>query len=104
VIVTTDSGQRIVGAATVPLGTSAAGSHQMRYGLCYQSSGGGTITNFVGNGYTQATIVNGTRDDYSAAAAVNPGAGTWNVGFCVFNNTYALDNSDFVNGWVMVTP
>lgn len=103
VTVTTAFGQRIVGAATAPLGKTAAGTHSLVYGLCYRPFDGGTIVNFVGGGYTLTQLNAGERNDYSATAAVNPGPGTWTVGFCVINNSYALNNNDFVNGWVFVS-
>ena len=97
---TTNANQMLVGAAEAPLG-SAAGT-TFRYGLCYQPQAGGAITNFVGIDYSigQATT---TRLSYAASATVVPGAGTWNVGYCVRNTgANALDNNDFVNGWVQV--
>ena len=40
---------------------------------------------------------------YPAAAAVTPGAGTWNVGYCDYNmGPGTLDDNDYVNGWVQV--
>jgi hypothetical protein len=39
----------------------------------------------------------------SAAGAVIPGAGSWNVGMCVQNASVVdIDQKDFVNGWVQV--
>ena len=29
-----------------------------------------------------------------------PGAGTWKVGFCAGSNTVAINNTDYVSGWV----
>ncbi|MGD0166086.1 MAG: hypothetical protein ABSC51_02195 [Gaiellaceae bacterium] len=41
---------------------------------------------------------------FAAAASVVPGAGTWNVGFCVLNEEgAAINNTGSVNGWVQVT-
>ena len=42
--------------------------------------------------------------NYSVAASGVPGAGTWNVGFCVMNLfSPKLENNSVVNGWVQVT-
>jgi hypothetical protein len=102
--VTTTANQRLTGAAEAPIAL-AAGSPQQdaRYGLCYQPNAGGTLTNFVGFNYSigQFTTV---RHAWAAAASVVPGAGTWNVGFCVMNSgTGQINNNDYMNGWVQVT-
>lgn len=102
--VTTTSSQRLTGAATASLGKSAAGSGQIGYGLCYQPNAGGPLVNFVGGAYIIGQVDgSNVRRDYSAAATVVPGAGTWKVGFCVGTNGFNLDANDFTNGWVIVS-
>jgi len=102
--VTTAVGQRLTGAASVPLGL-AAGSPENQsfyYGLCYETSTGGTITNFVGGAYSVGQIRT-TRETVAATATCVPGAGTWRVGFCVnWNGTGNISNNNWVNGWVIV--
>ena len=91
---------RLVTSAEAPLGSSG-GSDSFAYGVCYKS-GAGPVTNFVDGSYSvgQATM---QSDWWAAAASVVPGAGTYQVGYCVWNfGPDALDNNDFVNGWVMV--
>ena len=104
--VTTTASQRLTGAAEVPLGANTAGTsgEAFNYGLCYQPSTGGTITNFAGDtGYSTSDAYPDPRS-FAATASVVPGAGTWKVGFCVENgSTHAIDNVDWVNGWVQVT-
>ena len=92
------------GVGEAPLGLPAASPTQsLQYDLCYQPSGGGTLQNFTGGGYSIGQITP-TRATFTAAASVTPGAGTWNVGFCAINlGANQINNNDFTNGWVMVT-
>lgn len=102
-VVTTTASQRLTGAAEVPLYSTASTTGQLfDYGLCYQPSGGGAITNFAGAAYSTGAVYP-ERRTFAAAASVVPGAGTWNVEFCVRNNLSNSMSSDFVNGWVQVT-
>ncbi len=72
------------------------------YGLCYQPSAGGNLTNFFGANFSLGAKSN-QRQSWAAAATVVPGAGTWNVGFCVQNGSGSpINNNGRVNGWVMV--
>ncbi len=102
--VTTTATQRLTGAAELPLGSTGAvvTGQYFDYGLCYQPSSGGTIDNFTAN-YSSSRVYQDKRT-FAAAASVVPGAGTWNVGFCVRNGfSYTFDLVDWVNGWVQVT-
>jgi hypothetical protein len=105
-VVTTTASQLLTGAAEAPLGSftaSATTGQTVHFGLCYQPSTGGTVVNFAGSNYSLGTVFPVQRT-FAAAASVVPGAGTWRVGFCVDNNlSAALDNNDYVNGWVQVT-
>ena len=100
--VTVAAGQRLTGAATAPLGATAAQNADI--GLCYNVGVAGALTNFVGFNYS-IHRVEIARQSFSATASVVPAAGTYNVGMCVSNNGGAgiINNNDFVNGWVMVT-
>lgn len=102
--VTIAAGQRLTGSASAPLGRLVAESADVRIGLCYQSTvPASTIINFVGGNY-MAVPVSTVRQIFSAAASAAPGAGTFNVGFCVLNGSpTSIDNNDFVNGWIMIT-
>jgi hypothetical protein len=96
----TRSSSRLVGAAAVPLGDPTATA--INYDLCYRPSGGGTITPFTGG--SSATL---TPNEvvYTATSSAAPGAGTWDVGFCIksaVNDSRDAERVSYVNGWVMV--
>ena len=104
-VTTTTASQRLTGAAEAPLGSTAStGGQNIYYGLCYQSSTQtGALYNFAGPDYSIGTVYPDRRT-FAAAASVVPGAGTWNVGFCVSNpNTNPINDNDYANGWVLVT-
>jgi hypothetical protein len=104
--VTTTASQRITGAAQAPLGTSTAGAASFSYDLCYRAAAtSDPLTNFTGANYSDGQVSDTAgRLSFTAATSVVPGAGTWEVGYCVLNSgTIALDNNDVVNGWVVVT-
>lgn len=107
VSVTTTESQRITGVAAISLGTTAAeGAAAFQHDLCYRA--GGTtdaLVNIAGPNSSsgQVSAASGPLS-FTAAGSVVPGAGTWDVGFCILNSgTVALDDNDFVNGWVMAT-
>jgi hypothetical protein len=101
--VTTTVSQRLTGAAEVPLYSAASASGQhFDFGLCYQPSTGGTISNFAGTNYSTGDVYP-ERRSFAASASAAFGAGTWNVGFCVRNENSNSMASDWVNGWVQVT-
>ena len=55
--VTTTASQRLTGAAEVPLYSTASTSGQyFDYGLCYQPSTGGTVTNFTPYTYSSSHV------------------------------------------------
>ena len=103
--VTTTATQRLTGAAEAPLGLAVgAGATTGYIGLCYQSTAAGSvITNFVGGAFSIHRFVGG-REAYPAAGTVVPGAGTYNVGYCIRNvGATALTDNDYVNGYVQIT-
>jgi Collagen triple helix repeat (20 copies) len=96
------AGQRLTAAAVAPLGTTT-GTASAQVGICYQL-GTDPLVNFVGGAYTYLQI--GTTRSGTPAAGSITGlpAGTYKVGFCIYNTgTVAINNNDFVNGWVQVT-
>ena len=106
VTITTAAGDLLTGSAEAPLGLSPAPTspYFFFYGLCFQPSGGGSITNFVGDLFSIGSIAEASRHSWAASASTVPGAGSWKVGFCVYNSgASAINNNDFVNGWVMKT-
>jgi hypothetical protein len=105
--ITTLENQRVTGAASAPLAHTLIMNppRQFRYGLCFQPADGGALTNFAGDNYSVGEL-NNFRTSWTASATRVPGAGTWNVGFCVASATNVpvmYNDNDFVNGWVMVT-
>ena len=98
--VTTTSSQRLTAAAMVPIATTGTPS-TIKLDVCYQASAGGAINPFSGAAFAFVAVT-ATRFAQSAAGSVVPGAGTWKVGACA-QTSVALDNNDFVNGYVQVT-
>lgn len=105
-VMTTES-QRITGVAEAPLGTTATDSAaSFLYDLCYRAGGSSDVpVSFAGANSSVGQVSAATgRLPFPAAGSIVPGAGTWEVGFCVLNSgSAALDMNDFLNGWVMVT-
>jgi hypothetical protein len=98
------AGQKLTGSASAVLAYAAGSpSGSIWYGLCYQAAGG-AITNFVGGNYLIATATT-TRSPFAIGASVTGlAAGTYTVGYCVRNTAAAaLNNNDFVNGYIQVT-
>ncbi len=118
-VVTTDT-QRITGAAQAALGispnfsplctgasTSLSCFAMFGYDLCYRTAGSAdALTNFSGSAYSvgEVGVVSGRVSFTAAATTVTPGAGTWEVGYCIYNyGVNRLTNNHVVSGWVMVT-
>jgi len=104
--ITTTALQRITGAVQAPLGTTTSGLASFNYDLCYRTAGtSDTLMNFTGANPSSGEVSDTAgRLSFTAAASVVPGAGTWQVGYCVLNSgTIDLNNNDMVNGWVIVT-
>jgi hypothetical protein len=99
--ITTTASQKLVGTASVPLADPTATSFD--YDLCYRPSGGGALTPFS-TSQSGATLTS-TDVVYTAASSKVPGAGTWDVGFCLkqaTNDARDAERTNEVNGWVMV--
>jgi hypothetical protein len=105
VSVATTESQRITGVVQAPLSTSAEGQASFGYDLCYRSAGSSDpLTNVAGSNYSVGEVSASDRLSFTAAGSVIPGAGTWEVGYCILNSgSVALDNNDMVTGWVVVT-
>jgi len=103
-VVTTTASQQLVGSATAALGLQSGGPIRYDSGLCYQKLEGGVgldVTNFEGN--PMSTELSTLETVVPATGSVQPGEGTYNVGFCVRNpNAQPIDKTSFVNGWVQV--
>ena len=104
--VTTTELQRITGVAQAPLGVAEEGVGSFGYDLCYRIAGTSDyLTNISGSQYSIGEVSSSSgRLSFTASASVIPGAGTWEVGYCILNSgSLDLDNNDLVNGWVVVT-
>jgi hypothetical protein len=107
--VTTTAGQRLTAAASAGLGTSSpTDAITFDVTLCYQPSGGGSLTRFLGEDFVTVrapATFGGSTLPVSATATTVPGPGTWNVGLCVRNapGLAALNFNSSVIGWVQVT-
>ncbi len=103
VSVTTTASQQLTGVGEAPIALGSGGPQTFEYDLCYQPNGGGALVNFTGGNFSIGQITS-NRFSWTATGSVTPGAGTWNVGFCVINDggSAAISNNDYVNGWVQV--
>ena len=117
--VTTTAAQRITGSAQAPFGLlpnfsplcmgdnmSSDCTAFFGYDLCYRTAGStGAPVNITGSAHSVGEVGIPTgRVPFTVAATVVPGAGTWQVGYCVLNaGTNALMNNDLLNGWLIIT-
>jgi hypothetical protein len=99
-----DRWARVAGATTASLGLNTGSPQLTDVGLCYQSQGGGALTNFAGNGFSTAYFTT-TGSTFTAAATKVVPAATYVVGMCIRNNyASAINNSNIVNGWFSSRP
>jgi len=105
-VVTTTASQTMTGVGTAALGLTADVEMTVTVALCVQPVGGGALQTFD-NAWPPAintARVNGVAGHFSAAGSFVPGAGTWNVGYCVYNpNAIPVDQNGLVNGWIQVS-
>jgi hypothetical protein len=106
VTVDTDT-QRLTGAATMDaLMTVAPGSAILVYGLCYQDVGFGPVSPFTGSpNFHQLGFDVSQWVSVTDASSVQPGSGTYEVGFCV-RRAFLPGSSvrpAILSGWVQVT-
>jgi hypothetical protein len=105
VSLTTVGSQRLTGVVAAGLGHGTSNFYMsVDIDLCYRS-GGNALTNFAGVDNYQSTYTEWLPFTHTASGTVIPGAGTWEVGFCVRHqwSSTTLDVNDAVNGWVQVT-
>jgi hypothetical protein len=96
-----------------PTGHVDAQFNEFGYGVCFQNAVGGgeggnpviNMNQFTGGNnanYNAATYEFGEQD-YTGIGTAAPGAGTYNVGYCVQNyGSEDLDNNNWANGYVEV--
>jgi hypothetical protein len=109
---TLGAGQSIVGAVTGQLRLSTGtGPQGFGFTLCYRQ-GAGPVTKFLSNAndFQVATAID-RLESHTAAAAVSLPAGTYSVGFCVFNPSptalsgdWAIGTFQVYNGTVAYSP
>lgn len=101
------TGQRITGSGVASLGTASVNpgtANPVSFCLCWSENfNGATLTPFYPAAFLDAQV--SVRLPYSAAATVTLPAGTYRLGYCVKNKSanVALQNTDYVNAWFMVT-
>jgi len=103
-IVTTNAIQRLTASAMVPIATLGTPG-TIKLDLCFQSNTlGGALTPFTfSNGGWSLVAVTTTRTSQGVSGTVVPGQpGAWRVGVCT-QTPIALNNNDWVNGYVQVT-
>ena len=105
------NGKACIGAP--PKGQVDAQFLEFGYGVCFQNTAGGgeggnpiiNMNQFTGGNnanYNAATYEFGEQD-YTGIGVAAPGAGTYNVGYCVDNyGDENLDNNNWANGYVEV--
>jgi hypothetical protein len=101
-LTTTDS-QSIAASGSAALGAAAPAS--VRVTVCKQPSTGGDLTPLASSSSVyEGVTVQTTRLTFAISEAGAPGAGTWNIGMCVRDNTaQAVDNNDWSIGYAFVT-
>jgi hypothetical protein len=100
--VTTNSTQRITASGTIDLATSG-GTASLDVAICIQPSAGGVIGE-LGSGVYRLVTASTTSVPISSAQSGVPGAGTWNIGMCVFDNSaQAVNANGNSTGYAFVT-
>jgi hypothetical protein len=104
-VVTITASQRLTGSAFGVMGLTTGGPQRIDIGMCYQL-GAGAVLNFIDPTHYVTVPMPAEQRMYTASATVVPGtAGTYTVGLCVRNQhgAIAIDNNDYMNGFVQVT-
>jgi hypothetical protein len=104
--VTTAAGQSIAASGSAALATKVATTFTASVAVCIQPAAGGALSlldNNTNGAFTDVTITNDTLS-YAASATGSPGAGTFNVGVCVRDESTSqeIDNADFSVGYAFV--
>jgi hypothetical protein len=101
--VTTTSTQRLTASATIDLETSA-GTALLDVAICIEPSSGAYLTE-LGSGLYRSVTASTTSVPISTAQSGTPGADTWTIGVCVFNQsaTQAVNANGDSTGYAFVT-
>lgn len=101
--VTTSATQGLTASGSASLG--ASNPVTVDVGICKQSAPSGPVTILAANqDLFQVVDLTANLTSYGISQTAAPGAGTWNVGMCVRDNSaQAVDNTDFSEGYAFVT-
>jgi hypothetical protein len=103
---TTTATQRITGVATASFFVTGVGG-TVFVGLCYRAAGTTNLpTNFAGTGFDPSARTVVANSGFGSGTAVNtvvPGAGTWQVGMCLLNQTQTVLHVNGMTGVFQVT-
>jgi hypothetical protein len=103
--VTVTAGQRLTASGQAPAGIQFASATQLfGYDICYRPAGSsGALSTFNGFDYPYGEL-SGQLLSWSSQGSVLLPAGTYDVGFCVYNAYDAdIDYTANVTGWVFVS-
>lgn len=106
-VITVANGQRVTGSGVASLGTASVNpgtANPVSFSLCWSANvGGSPVESFYPAAFLDAQV--SVRLPYSASGTVTLPAGTYRFGYCVRNKSanVALQNTDYVNAWFMVT-
>ncbi len=102
---TTTATELITGAVQAPLGTTSTTPASFQYDLCYRTAGSlDPLTSFAGANSSTGQVTSAATVPFPAIGSKMPGAGSWEVGYCILNSGAAnLDLNGIANGWVIVT-
>ena len=101
-IVTLTDNQQISGAMTAYLGRTTAGNTTVEVAICYQPDSTGQLYSL---GLSSFLDINNLRVPYTVTMSnrVSLSAGSYQVGYCVYNFNSTLNANGRVTGWLMVT-
>jgi len=104
IIVTTSENQKIIGAAQAGIGTTVENDFAIfRYGLCFRASSYSNVPQIMSEETEGEVLYFGGRPSFTAFGNATPGAGAWEVGYCIKNVIgYSLNKNDYISGWVIV--
>jgi hypothetical protein len=99
VTVTVTGSQKIIASAAFTIGSSFGGD--ISWEICYRNTASATIK---ADRFIVSPMLAGQRTTISPVKALNPGAGTYEVGVCVAGagGTRILNLNDWIWGWAMV--
>ncbi|MGB4776443.1 MAG: hypothetical protein WBP45_14800 [Daejeonella sp.] len=110
-ITITSTTQRLTGSASVPLALASDLNintnlqQTFDYNICYQLLPGGPVTPFAETNYSTGRLTEILTTFAISNTKTNLAPGTYKVGFGVRNDggNISIAQSDWLNGWVMLT-